>query len=153
MPPYPGFTRFNKPYSQVTQWSGKEMKALGRGIVPVFAAMLLNPSASQRIPFTEALLCVNNLVYFQLMAQYWYDTEATIKYMENYLEEFHCHKDVFSWFCASKSTKKASEALKNQLTLHKQEEWESDPAWNNHSAAAKRTRVYEDTMQIVSEIA
>jgi len=96
MPPYPGFTRFNKPYSQVTQWSGKEMKALGRGIVPVFAAMLLNPSASQRIPFTEALLCVNNLVYFQLMAQYWYDTEATIKYMENYLEEFHCHKDVFS---------------------------------------------------------
>jgi len=43
--------------------------------------------------------------------------------------------------------------LKKQLALHKQEEWESDPAWNNHSAAAKRTRVYEDTMQIESEIA
>jgi len=60
MPPYPGFARFNKPYSQVTQWSGKEMKALRGVIVPVFTATLLNPSASQRIPFTEALLCVKN---------------------------------------------------------------------------------------------
>ena len=153
MPPYPGFARFNKPYSQVTQWSGKEMKALGRVIVPVFAATLLNPSASQRIPFTEALLCVKNLVYFHLMAQYRYHTEATIEYMENYLEEFHRHKDVFSRFRASKSTKKVSEALKKQLTLDKQEERESDPAWNNLSAAAKRRRVDEDKTQIESEIA
>jgi hypothetical protein len=56
MPPYPGFARFNKPYSQMTQWSGKEMKAPGRLIVSVFTATLLNPLASQRIPFTEALL-------------------------------------------------------------------------------------------------
>jgi len=128
MPPHPGIARFNKPYSQVTQWSGKEMNTLGRVIVPVFAATLLNTSASQRIPFTEALLCVKNLVYFHLMAQYQYHTEATIEYMENYLEEFHCHKDVFCRFRASKSTKKVSEALKKQLTLDKQEERESDPA-------------------------
>jgi hypothetical protein len=92
MPPYPGFARFNKPYSQVTPWSGKERKALTRVIVPVFAVTLLNTSASQRIPFTEALLYVKNLVYFHRMAQYRYHTEATIEYMENYLEEFHCHK-------------------------------------------------------------
>jgi len=60
IPPYPGFARFNKPYSHVMQWSGKEMKALRCVIVPVFTATLLNPSASQRIPFTEALLCVKN---------------------------------------------------------------------------------------------
>jgi len=95
---------------------------LGRVIVPVFAVTLLNPSVSQRIPFTEALLCVKNFVYFHLMAQYWYHTEATIHYIENYLEEFHPHKDVFSRFCSSKSTKQVSEALKNQLTLDKQEE-------------------------------
>jgi hypothetical protein len=71
------------------------MKALGDVIIPVLAATLLNTVASQRIPFTEALLCINNLVYFHLMAQYWYHTEATIKYMENYLA-FHHHKDVFS---------------------------------------------------------
>ena len=83
MPPYPGVTRFNKPYSQVTQCSGKEMKALGRVIVPVLTATHLKPSASQRIHFKEALLCVKNLVYFHLMAQYWYHTEATIEYKEN----------------------------------------------------------------------
>jgi hypothetical protein len=73
--------------------------------------------------------------------------------MENYLEEFHLHKDVFSRFRASKTTKKVSEALKKQLTLDKQEERESDPAWNNLSAAAKRRRIDEDKMQIESEIA
>jgi hypothetical protein len=81
-------------------------------IVPVFVATVLNASASQRIRLPEALLWVKNLVYFHLMAQYRYHTEAIIKYMENYLEEFHCHKDVFSLFRASKSTKKVSEAVK-----------------------------------------
>jgi hypothetical protein len=153
IPPYPGFARFNKPCSQVTQWSGKEMKALGSGIVPVFLATLLNPWASQRIPFTEALLCVNNLVYFHLRAQYQYHSEAIIEYMENYLEQFHRHKDVFSRFRTSKSIKKVSEALTKQLTLDKQEERESDPGWNNHSTAAKRRRVDEDKTPIESEIA
>jgi len=93
------------------------MKALRRVIVPVLAATLFNPLASQRIPLTEALLCVQNLVYLHLMSQYQYHTEATIKYMENYLAVFHCHKDVFGRFCASKSTQMVSEALDTQLTL------------------------------------
>jgi hypothetical protein len=129
------------------------MKALGRVIVPVFVATVLNPSASQRIPFTEALLCVKNLVYFHLVAQYRYHTEATIEYVENYLEECHRHKDVYSQFCTSKSTKKVTEALKKQLTLDKQEERESDPAWNNLSAAAKRCRIDEDKTMTESDIA
>jgi hypothetical protein len=87
------------------QWSGKEMQALRSVVVPGFAATLSNPSASERIPFTEALLCVKNLVYFYLMAQYHYHTEATIEYMENYQEEFHSHKDVFSQFHTSRSHK------------------------------------------------
>jgi hypothetical protein len=69
MPPNHGFARFNMPYSQVTQWSGKEMKGLGCVIVPVFAATLFNPSGSPRIPFTDTLLCVKNLLYFSLMAK------------------------------------------------------------------------------------
>jgi len=48
---------------------------------------------------------------------------------------------------------KVSEALKMQLTLDKQEERESHPAWNNLSAAANRRHVDEDTTQIESEIA
>jgi hypothetical protein len=96
MPLCPDFASFNKPYSQVTQWSGKEMKAFGHMIFAGFLANLLNASASQRFPFTEALLCIKKLVYFHLIAQYRYHTEATIAYMENYLEEFHYQKDVFS---------------------------------------------------------
>jgi hypothetical protein len=73
--------------------------------------------------------------------------------MENYLQEFHRQKDVFSRFRARKSTKKVSEALKKQLTIDKQKERESDPAWNILSAGAKRGHVDEDKMQIDSEIA
>jgi len=151
-PPNPGFGRFNKRYSQVTQWSGNEMKALGRMIVSVFAATLLNSSASQRIPFTAALWCMKNAVYYHLMAWCWYHTEATIECMAKYLEESHRHKDVFCWFFAGQSTK-VLEALKKQLALDEKEDRESDPAWNNYSAVAKSRRVDDDSMQIESKIA
>jgi len=118
-----------------------------------FCGTLLNPLASERIPFTEALLCIKNEVYFHLMAQYWYHTEVMIEYMENYLEAFHRHNNVFSQFCTSKSTKKVLEALKKQLTLDEQEDRESDPASNNLSAATKRHRVDEGKTHIESEIA
>jgi len=152
MPPYPGFAGFNKPYSQVTKSSGNQIQALGWVVMPVFSATRSNSSASQRIILTEALLCVTNLMYFHSMAQYRYHTDATIKYMENYVEEFHRHKDVFSQFRASKSTKKALESLKKQLTLDKQDKQESQPAWNYLAVAAKRNQFDEDKMQIESEI-
>jgi len=38
--------------------------------------------------------------------------------------------------------------MKTQLTLDKQKERESEPAWNNLSAAAKRGCVDEDKLQI-----
>jgi len=112
MPPYPGFASFNSPYSQVTEWSGKQMKALGRVIVLVIAVILLNLLSSHRIPFTEALLCIKNFVHFHLTAQYQYHTEATIEYLEYYLEDLSCQKDGFRRFRASKYTKKVSHALK-----------------------------------------
>jgi len=79
MPSYPGFARFNKPHGQVTQKSGTEMKPPRRVIVSVPVAILFNPPASERISFTDVLLCIKNLVYFHLLAQYWYYMEAMIK--------------------------------------------------------------------------
>jgi hypothetical protein len=73
--------------------------------------------------------------------------------MENYLEEFHCHKNIFSRFHTSKSTPKVSEALQTELTLDKLEAWESDPAWNKLCAAAKCHSIDEDELQIESAIA
>jgi hypothetical protein len=78
MPPLPGFTEFNKPYTQVTQWSCKEMKALRHFIVSVFLGTFSTLLASKRIPFTKALLCVKNLVCLHLMALYQYHTAASI---------------------------------------------------------------------------
>ena len=77
------------------------MKSLGHVIVPVIPAILLNPSVSEMIPFTQAMLCIKNFVYFHVIAQYPYHTESTIRYMQNYLEEFHRQRDVFSPFRAS----------------------------------------------------
>jgi hypothetical protein len=89
IPPYSGVAYFNKPYSHVVQCSGNELKALEGVIAPVFAATHLILLASQMIPFREVWLGVKNFVYFHHMAQYWHHTEATIEYMENYLEEVH----------------------------------------------------------------
>jgi len=129
------------------------MKALGRVIVPIFTATLLNPSASERIPITEALLCNKNFVYSHLMPKYQYHMEATMGYIENDLEESHRQTDLFSRFRASNPTKMVSEAQIKHRTLDKQEEWESDPAWINHSVAAKDCCNDEDNMQTEAEIA
>jgi hypothetical protein len=67
---YPDFARFNQLYSQVMHWWGlKEMKAIRRMIVPVFAVTLLRPSLTQRIPITDILLYVKNLLYFDFVAE------------------------------------------------------------------------------------
>jgi len=87
------------------------------------------------------------------MAQYRYQTEATIEYMENYLQEFHHHTDVLSRFCDSKSTQTVSKAFNKQLTQAKEGERKSDPARNHLPAAGKRHQVDEDKMKIELEIA
>jgi len=115
LPQYPGFTWFYKPFTQVTKWSGTEVNAHRHAIVPAFAPSIVHPSVSQTIPFTEALLCINNLVYFHCIAQYWYHTQAETKYRESDFNEVHRHKDVFSLFSASKSTKKVPEALNSSV--------------------------------------
>jgi len=76
---YHGFAPFNKPYSQLKQWCGKEMETLGRMIVPVITATHLHTSVTQTIPFTDALFSVNNLLYFDFTALYRYRTEAIIE--------------------------------------------------------------------------
>jgi len=78
------------------------------------------------------------------MIQFRYHTEATMEYMEDHQEKFSHHKDVFCRFCASKSTMMVSEALKTQLTMDKLGEQDSNPAWNNLSAAAKGHHIDKD---------
>jgi len=152
IPSYPDFAQFNKPHCEVTQSSGEVIEALGHIIVPMFAVTLLNPFECQRIPFSEALLCVKNLANFHLIAQYLYHTKPMIENMEKHLDKFHYNKYVSSRFHACISAMTVMEALKMQHTLDKLEDLESDPAWSILGAAAKRRRIDEDTMLIKSEI-
>jgi hypothetical protein len=59
-----------------------------------------------------------------------------IEYIDNYLEQFHYHKNVFSEFRTIKSTKSEMQTLKKKITYDTQEERESDSTWNNRSATA-----------------
>jgi len=152
IPLYPDVSWYIMPYSQVMQWNGQEMKALGCVMVPVFEDTHSNTLVSQRIPFTKALFCVNNLAYSHLMTQDQYHTKATIEYMEKYLEEFHCHIDVFSWFHTCQLTKTILQAFKKQLTLDTLEDQVSDLASNNLLVAGKCPYVDDDETQIWSEI-
>ncbi|KAG0633391.1 hypothetical protein HOY80DRAFT_896568 [Tuber brumale] len=94
LPAYPGYSPPNKEYSRVSQWTGKEMRNLVRGLLPCFAAALCHPS----------LTCVRSIIDFTLMAQYQSHTEETIQYLERYLKAFHDHKDVFKEYRKDKST-------------------------------------------------
>jgi len=49
--PYPGFLVPKKAYCEVTQWQGKEIRNLGRCILPVLAVALRQPGGAQVIPF------------------------------------------------------------------------------------------------------
>jgi hypothetical protein len=152
MPPDPGFAQFNKRYTQVMQWSGNKMKPHRLVIVSVFGATPLNPSASQRIRFTAAQLCIMSFVYCHLIALYWYHTEATNEYIEKYLEQFCNHINSFSRSFPSISTKEVLKALQMQLAVDKQGVWDSNPAWSSRPPAPKRCRVDEDMLQTKSEI-
>jgi hypothetical protein len=117
LPPYPGFFVPRKAYREVTQWQGKEMRNLGRCILGVFASALRRPSPAQLVPFREAVLCVRALVDFSLMAQYRSHTPETLGYMEQYLKDFHRHKDVFQEFRSSKGAREEADANDQRLRL------------------------------------
>jgi len=149
---YFGFMWFHMPYSQLKHSSCQEIEELGCLTIPAFVVILLFPSAIKRNPFTEAMLWIENLEYFNHVAQYYHHTEATIEEMENYQGEVHRQNDIFCRFRDYTSTKMVLEAVKTQCTLEKPEEREIDLAWNNLSAATKCHCIDEVEMQTESDI-
>jgi len=104
IPPYPRFSVPKKTYLEITEWQGKEMRNLSRGISAVLAFALRNPHSSQYQDFKSALKCVSTLVDFTLMAQYCSHTPDPLSYMASYLQTFQRTRDFFLEFCASKAT-------------------------------------------------
>jgi len=70
IPPYPNFYHCGKAYSQILQWSGKEMRNFGRIICPAMSAAVHDPLPSHRAVFQKALTCDWSLVCCSLVVQY-----------------------------------------------------------------------------------
>lgn len=121
IPSYPGFNAMNKPYSQVSQWQGKEMRNLVKVLLPALAASLRRPTAEQRPLFDKAIRCIRHLVDFTLMAQYRSHTMETLEFLERYLMGFHREKDVFLEFRGGKKLNREARILGSQLRREAQD--------------------------------
>jgi hypothetical protein len=122
IPAYPEFRHPKRGYSQVSQWSGKEMRNFGRILYPALAAALHSPKIGQRKAFSQVLACVRGLVYWSMVVQYPAQTTETINYMHDYLEEFHENKEVFLPFRKSKTAVAAGKKAKSILKKEMQDE-------------------------------
>jgi hypothetical protein len=121
IPAYPEFRHPRRGYSQVSQWSGKEMRNFGRILYPALAAALHSPRASQRKVFSQVLACVRGLAYWCLVVQYPTQTTETINYLHDYLQEFHDNKNVFLSFRKSKTAHTAAKKAKSTLKTEMQD--------------------------------
>ena len=125
---------------------------LGRTILPILGASLLEPSVEPRGPFKEAILCVKGLIFFHLMVKYHRHTDQSIGYMERYFEDFHRYKEVFTCFRPKKSTKQLASVLRHELSEELSTEYEESSDWNCLSNAAKARQIEDDRQMIEQEV-
>jgi hypothetical protein len=85
MTDYQGLRNFEKGISSISQWTGKEHKQMERVIVTVLAGVV----------DTRVLKAVCAVVDFIYYAQYQSHTDITLARMQDALNAFHLHKDVF----------------------------------------------------------
>ena len=121
--PYLGCNRTNNSYCSGTQWQDKGLLNLLLVLLVVFTAALSRISEVDAIPARyktlcqRAVLCVRYISDFILIAPYQLDTTGTIESMQDYLTEFHKHKDVFLPFRGNMSRNTAAkEAARDMCT-------------------------------------
>jgi len=119
---YPGNYVPRKSYTFLSQVPSQEMRSILIVILSVFTAALHHktdtqrPTASQEWEFKRAIACVWYLTDFVLLSQYRIHTDSTIGCMRENLQEFHCTKDVFLCYRATKATKGRADLVSKELT-------------------------------------
>ena len=122
VPSYHKLTKPNKPYRQVSQWQGKEMRSFSRIILATLAASLsctwstVYPQTAKQQADDEnrkdvcvkALQCTWSLIDFHLYSQFKVHTNTTLNQLEKHWAEFHESKSVFLEFRHLKVVSKAS---------------------------------------------
>jgi hypothetical protein len=114
MEPYPNIHIPTRCYNEISQWQGVEMRSFSRIIHCCLAASLSYPfpttGSRQNWLFKKAISCTSALVDFSLVASYKSHDEETLKYLQQYLQAFHTHKDIFLQFRANRSARAAADA-------------------------------------------
>ncbi|KAH0604019.1 uncharacterized protein H6S33_007050 [Morchella sextelata] len=77
IPSYLYFNAMNKPYSQVSQWQGKEMHNLVKILLPTLVVSLRRPTAKQRPVFNNSIRCLNQEARI-VGSQLWREVQDTI---------------------------------------------------------------------------
>jgi len=119
--PYPGFTPPKKQYRQITMWSGTKMRGVGSVIFACFTPAMHREqdpgrlSAVAQSDLNLAIRAVRALSDFCLNAQYRSHTSETIKYMSEYLHDFHRYRHIFGEFRASKADHKKAKGASKDL--------------------------------------
>jgi len=115
VPAYHDLTPKKKPYEEVSQWNGKEMKEMSRYLLGVVTQSLRGGNPAQRPLFNPANECTRALLEFCMYARYISHDDATLSYMEDALHRFHTFKDVFLLGGAGKQGKAKANALTTEL--------------------------------------
>lgn len=92
VPPYPGLKIFNgrkHSFSEISQWTGDEQRAMVRQIVPVITPLFLKI-------MPEVVLYTRALVDFYIIATAKAHAEPQLRYMEDNLHTMDCLKWVFN---------------------------------------------------------
>jgi hypothetical protein len=124
IPAYDTMTRITKSYSEISQWTGKEMRRLGRYLVCALQASLSRPNASQRPLFNQAISCVKALIDFACYSQYDSHDDDTLALLRGSLESFHKHKSVFLEWRTNKVVGISAEEMARELRTQRDEELE-----------------------------
>ena len=147
---YPNYSELNKEYSRIFQWTRKEMRNLVKVILLCFAASLCRPHAAERSIFTKALTSIRSSVDFTLMSQYTGHTNETVEYLEEYLNAFHDHKDVFKECQRAKSTARKVREVTARIRD------ENSEVLNQHhlagATAAKRRSIADEQCRDLDEM-
>ncbi|KAF3936016.1 hypothetical protein ABW19_dt0202204 [Dactylella cylindrospora] len=144
--PYPGFYGFRKPFTQITQWQGKELRMAGRILLGVSVVALSHPTHAERPLFNQALQCIRGYLEFHLLAQYHSHTESTLRYLQYFWKQFHDHLDVFAIFRNS-ARKKNLAATFQKLRQDAQDEIAAGGEMN----ASRQNRIQRKLKQLDDE--
>jgi hypothetical protein len=117
VPAYHNLTPKNKPYEEVSEWNGKEMKEMSRFLLGVVTQSLQGGNPAQSPIFNLAIECTRVLSDFCMYAQYKSHDDATLSYMEDALHRFHTFKEVFLLMRAGKKGKAKANELRTELLM------------------------------------